>query len=127
MAAFANAALDTAYRRGDAAAVAALMSDSVVISAENVPDLTGRSTIRDVMRQFFAGNTVRAFTLTPTEVYGFGRQAFERGTFVWSAGPKGGRMIERRGRYMLLRVRGGDGRWLIHRYIENCLPAPCPS
>lgn len=123
----ANAALDSAYRRGDADAAAALMSESVVLSAENVPDLIGRSTIRDVMRQFFTTSSVEAFTLSAAEIQIYGDHAFERGTFVWSAGPKGEPAIRRNGRYMLLRVRDSDGVWKIHRYIENCLPAPCPG
>lgn len=121
----ANAALDTAYRRGNADAAAALMSDSVVISAENIPDLAGRSVIRDILRQFFAANSVDAYSLKPIDVIVHGNQAFERGTFVWTAGPKGGSMTQHNGRYMLLRIRDSDGAWKIHRLIENCLPAPC--
>jgi ketosteroid isomerase-like protein len=122
----ANAALDSAYRRGDADAAAQLMSDSVVISAENIPDLVGRSTIRDILRQFFTVNSVAAFTLSPAELQIYGDRAFERGTFVWSSGPKGGAMTRRSGRYMLLRARDSAGAWKLLRYIENCLPAPCP-
>lgn len=121
-----NAALDTAYRRGNATAAVALMTDSVVISAEGIPDLSGRPTVRDLLTQFFAGNTVEAFTLQPIELQLYGNQAFERGTFLWAAGPKGGTITRRKGRYTILRVRESDGAWRIHRYLENCLPAPCP-
>src|SRR5687767_1666677 len=68
----ANAALDSAYRHGDADAAAALLTDSVVLSAENIPDLAGRRTIRDLLTQFFAANSVQAFTLRPIEVQIFG-------------------------------------------------------
>jgi uncharacterized protein (TIGR02246 family) len=122
----ANAALDSAYRRGDAAAAAALMTDSVIISAEGIPDLVGRKTMRDLMGQFFAANTVTAFTLQPTELRLYGSYAFERGTFIWSAGAKGATPTTRNGRYTILRLREADGAWRIHRYLENCLPAPCP-
>ena len=122
-----NAALDSAYRKGDADAIAALLSDSVVMSAENIPDLSGRSTLRDVMTQFFVGNTVHEFSLRAAEVRTFGDNFFERGVFTWTAAPKGSTAVPRNGRYMLLRIRGEDGAWRIHRYIENCLPAPCPS
>lgn len=122
-----NAALDSAYRKGDADAVAALLSDSVVMSAENIPDLSGRSTLRDVMAQFFAGNTVHEFSLRAAEARAFGDNLFERGVFTWTAAPRGSTAVPRNGRYMLLRIRGEDGAWRIHRYIENCLPAPCPS
>ena len=122
----ANAALDTAYRRGNADLVAALLSDSVVVSAENIPDLTGRSLIRDALHQFFTMNRVQSYSLNPVDVYFFGEQAFERGTFTWIAGPKNGPTVRRNGRYMMLRIRDSDGAWKIHRLIENCLPAPCP-
>jgi ketosteroid isomerase-like protein len=122
----ANAALDSAYRKGDAGAIAVLLTDSVVISAEGIPDLVGSATVRDALGQFFAGNQVAAFTLQATELLAVGDQAFERGTFVWSAGPKNGAVKSRNGRYMLVRVRQPDGTWQMHRYLENCLPAPCP-
>lgn len=120
----ADAALDSAYRRGDATAVALLMSDSVVISAEETPDLVGRSTVQGALQAYFAANTVAAFTLTPLEIQVVGDLAFERGTFVWAAGPNGGSVSRREGRYMLLRVRDPGGVWKLHRYIENLLPAP---
>lgn len=120
------AALDSAYRRGDAAAAAAEFTDSVIIAAEGIPDLTPRRTVESVLAQFFSANRVAAFTLTPLELHVAGSQAFERGTFVWSAGPKTGAVTTRNDRYFVLRVREPDGIWRIHRYIENCLPAPCP-
>jgi ketosteroid isomerase-like protein len=121
-----SAALDSAYRRGDAAAAAAEFTDSVLIAAEGIPDLTPRRTVQVLLTQFFSANRVAAFTLKPVELRAAGRQAFERGTFVWAAGPKTGSMVTRNGRYFVLRVRESDGVWRIHRYIENCLPAPCP-
>lgn len=121
-----NAALDSAYRRGDASAAAAEFTDSVVIAAEGIPDLTPRRTVQDLLAQFFSANRVASFTLQPLELSVAGNQAFERGTFVWSAGPKSGPLTSRNGRYFVLRVREPDGVWRIHRYIENCLPAPCP-
>ena len=120
----ANASLDSAYRRGSADDAAALMTDSVVVSAEGVPDLRGRTAVRELLAQFFAGNRVEAFTLHPTELQTYGILAFERGTFAWSATPTGGATVRRNGRYSIVRVREGDGTWRIHRYLENSLPGP---
>ena len=107
-------------------AAAAEFTDSVVIAAEGLPDLTPRKTVQDLLGQFFSANRVSAFTLRPVELRVADNQAFERGTFIWSAGPKTGSVTTRNGRYFVLRVRESDGVWRIHRYIENCLPAPCP-
>lgn len=121
----ANAAFDSAYRSGDADAVAALMTEDAVISAEGVPDVTGRTVIRDVLARLFESSRVGAFTLQPVELEIAGAFAFERGTFIFSSGPKDGEQTARMGRYTLIRRRGSDGRWLLHRYMENCLPSPC--
>lgn len=121
----ANATFDSAYRSGDADAVAALMTEDAVISAEGVPDVTGRTVIRDVLARLFESSRVGAFTLQPVELEVAGALAFERGTFIFSSGPKDGEQTARTGRYALVRRRGSDGRWLLHRYMENCLPSPC--
>jgi uncharacterized protein (TIGR02246 family) len=120
----ANAAFDSAYRSGDADAVAALMTADAVISAEGIPDVAGRDVIRDVLGRFFATSRVQAFTLQPIELKVAGDMAFERGTFIYSAGPTEGDATTRTGRYTLLRLREG-GTWRMHRYMESCLPSPC--
>lgn len=121
----ANAAFDSAYRSGDANAVAALLTEDAIISSEGIPDVAGRDVIRDVLSRLFETTTVAAFTLQPTELQVSGAIAFERGTFIFSSGPKDGEQSTRTGRYTLLRKRGSDGRWLVHRYMESCLPSPC--
>jgi uncharacterized protein (TIGR02246 family) len=121
----ANAALDSAFRRGDDAAAAALMTEDVVLSLEGVPDWRGREVVRGNLAGFFAGNAVAAFTLVPDELEAYGEVAYERGTFTWAGGPKGQPAPARQVRYSLVRRRGPDGVWRIHRYIENS-PAPAP-
>ena len=115
-----NAALDSAFRLGDANAVAALTTEDVVLSLENVPDWRGREAVRDSLAQFFAGNTVAAFTLAPAESEEYGDVAYERGTFTWISAANGERPVARRSlRYSIVRHRGPDGVWRLHRYIEN--------
>lgn len=121
----ANAAFDSAYRSGDADAVAALLTEDAIISSEGIPDVVGRTVIRDVLARLFESSHVAAFTLQPLELEVSGAIAYERGTFIFSSGPKDGTQSARTGRYTLLRRRGSDGRWLVHRYMENCLPSPC--
>jgi uncharacterized protein (TIGR02246 family) len=121
----ANAALDSAFRRGDAAAATALMTDDVVLALECVPDWVGRDAVRTNLGQFFAGNAVAAFTLTPDEIEAYGDLAYERGTFTWASGPKGQPTSSpRQARYSLVRHRGPDGVWRIRRYLENSPERP---
>lgn len=116
----ANASLDSAFRRGDAAAAASLMTDDVVLSLLGVPDWQGRETVRGHLAEVFEANTVAAHTFAPTEVAVYGDVVFERGDLTWVAGPKGKPAPPAtHARYSLIRVRGSDSSWRIHRYIEN--------
>jgi ketosteroid isomerase-like protein len=81
--------------------------------------------VRGNLARFFSGNTVAAFTLVPDELETYGDVAYERGTFTWVGGSKGQLSPARQARYSLVRRRGRDGVWRIHRYIENS-PAPVP-
>ena len=115
-----NAALDIAFRGGDAIAAAGLMTDDVVLSLIGVPDWVGRETVQRHLAELFAANTVAAHTFTPTEVEVYGDVAFERGDLTWIGGPKGKPAPPAtHARYTLIRRRGSDGSWHIRRYIEN--------
>jgi hypothetical protein len=84
--------------------------------------------VRESLVQFFGGNTVAAFTLAPEESEEYGDVAYERGTFTWMSGAKGQPPTPARHllRYSIVRHRGTDGVWRIHRYIENS-PQPAPQ
>ena len=83
--------------------------------------------MRDALVQFFAGNTVAAFTLAPDESEEYGDVAYERGTFTWISATNGQPSVARRNlRYSTVRQRGPDGVWRLHRYIENSAEAAPP-
>lgn len=120
-----NAALDSAFRRGDANAAAALFDEDAVLSLEFVPDWRGRGVVRTSLAQFFSSNIVTAYTLSPDELEVYGDFAYERGTFMWAARPKGQTPgAPRQLRYAAVRRRGPDGVWRIHRYLENSTALP---
>jgi uncharacterized protein (TIGR02246 family) len=120
-------ALDAAFRRGDAAAVPTFFSDDAIVSFVDLEDTSGRLAIGSLFRDFAAANTVTAFQRQLVEVQVCGASAYERGTFLFIFGPAGQAPITQRGRYLTVWVRGPDGVWRIHRYMENLLPSSSPA
>lgn len=115
---------DSLYRRADAQGIAARLTDSVVVSPIEGPDLSGRETVRGILAAFFDANAVAQYSLELTELDVSDSSAFGRGTFVWASGPRGAVAQERRGRFAAVYRRGADGIWRLHRLLENLLPAP---
>jgi uncharacterized protein (TIGR02246 family) len=121
----ANASFDSAYRRGDAAAAADLMTEDVVLSLDGLPDVRGRAAMRDLLSNFFVANVAKALTLVPIEFEVYGDVAYERGSMTWIGGPKGQATYPVQNlRYSVVRHRGADGAWRIHRLIET---SPMPA
>ena len=121
-----HAEIDRLYRAGDAAGIGWLLTDSVVISAIELPDLHGRETVRSILAGFFTANRVSAYTLDLVELDVAGTMAFGRGVFLWSSGPIGSASESRRGRFAAVYRRDATGGWRLHRLIENLLPPTSP-
>jgi ketosteroid isomerase-like protein len=118
-----NAALDTAFRAGDADRVAGYFSVDANLALIGTPDIKGRDAFASVLAPLFAKNTVAEHQFTLTEFEAYDSTAYERGTYTWASAPKGQSPIKvDRGRYSMVRRRSPSGQWLIVRYIENALP-----
>jgi ketosteroid isomerase-like protein len=117
-----NVALDAAYRARDAAAVMALFAPDARLGLIDLPDITGRDALRELLTPFFAANVVREFRLRADDVETYDSVAYERGVFRWDA-TVGGQPVVQNGRYSLVRRRSPSGEWLIHRFLENLLPS----
>ena len=121
-----GSAIDTAFRRGDAEGAAAYFTDDAVMSPAEQSDVNGRAGVRAFFANFLAGNAVSYFTTQPTAIEVCDSLAYERGTFAWAFVPRGQPSVMLRGRYSTMWVRGGDGIWRIHRYLENLIPNSAP-
>ena len=117
-----EARLDSVSRRGEVDAYADLFTEDVIISLGLVDDIRGRDALRAALVGFYQRNTVQAHQLTQVELAVYGARAFERGTYLWIAGPRGQSPTTERGRYAAEWRRDADGAWRIRRYLENLLP-----
>jgi uncharacterized protein (TIGR02246 family) len=120
----ATLALDSAYRRGDANALAALLTEDAILSFVGAEDVQGRAAIRAFFAEVFAVWTYSALQLQPGEIEVCGTRAYDRGTILGTAARRGGPLSTVRGRYFAVWTRGDDGVWRLHRFHENHLPAP---
>lgn len=114
--------LEAAYLQGDGGAVAALMTEDVVVMPNGMEDIRGREAAQGFLSLFFRANTVVAYKLVVQELELVGNTAYERGIYTWtSIGAAQDASLER-GRYSIVRKQGADGAWRIHRLLENTSP-----
>jgi ketosteroid isomerase-like protein len=114
-----NQALTAAYVAGDAAAIARLLTEDVIVSPIDYQDLVGRAEVQSLLSAFLSSMAVARYDFTSVELEVYGSRAFERGTYIWSAGPRGESAATDIGRYWMVKVKSDDGLWRVHRLIEN--------
>ena len=119
-----NVAIDSAFRAGSVKDAAALFAPDANLSLVGVEDIHGREEFRKVLTSVFAANVVREHRFTAVEIETYDSVVYERGTFTWSAGPRGEVAKVDHGRYSIVRRRAPNGEWLIHRLLENMSPSP---
>jgi uncharacterized protein (TIGR02246 family) len=108
-----------AHNAGDAAAIAALLTDDAVLMPPNEPTVIGKEAAQSGAQTVFDHFTVK-LTAELVEVEVAGDWAFGRGTFTYTATPKaGGEPIEGSDRFLTIYRRQLDGSWKIHRDIYN--------
>lgn len=120
----ARARLDSVSRAGDAVANTDAFTADAIVSMGTLPDIRGSRALLEAMKSFYERYVVTAHQLQPAEVEVYGDTAYERGTWLFISGVRGQQLKTERGRYAAVWHRGADGRWRIHRYLENLLPIP---
>lgn len=110
----------------DWATVAALYTDDAVLNPPNEPAVKGRAAIRIWMEKFPSITDFKASNVT---VEGCDDRAYVRGTYTMTLVPPGAPgPVNDSGKYVEVRRRQPDGRWLIAVDIFNSdLPAPPPA
>jgi uncharacterized protein (TIGR02246 family) len=91
-------------------AVAACYAEDAVLMPPNLPEVAGRKAIR----AFFDGfPPVKDLAGAATEIDGRGDLAFVRGSYTMTILPPGAAAIRDSGKFLEIRRRQADGRWLI--------------
>lgn len=111
------------FRTNRDSALAALYTENAVLMPPNQGPVEGRAAIR----AFFEGYpALPDFTGTPVEIDGRGDLVYVRGTYQFTV-PAMGRTPATvdRGKFLEIRRRQTDGRWLVHIDIFNSdVPVP---
>jgi uncharacterized protein (TIGR02246 family) len=106
-----------AFLAKDWATVAGLYLDDAVIYPPNEPAVKGRAAIQAWMEKF---PPVTEFNLTNVKVEGRDDLAYVLGTFTMTLAPPGAPgPVKDSGKYVEIRRRQADGRWLIAADIFN--------
>jgi len=122
-----NSELQEAYRTGDPDRAISLMTEDVIVMPDKSPSFMGQDGVRGLLQSFFAGSTVSTYELTPEELHVYGGTAYEWGVYQWASVHGEVDTIVEQGRYSAVRKRSADGRWLIHRLLENTMPPGHPA
>ncbi len=107
---------------GNFAGVAALYTEDGMLLPPNAPAVTGRPAIQQYLESF---PPVTNFNFTIAEVAGVGDMAWVRGSYTMTLAPPGADPMTDSGKFIEIRERQADGRWLLTRDIFNSdLPLP---
>ena len=103
--------------RRDSVNAQQLYAENASVMPPNSPIAEGRAAIRAWMATF---PPTSDFLLTPIEIVGRGDLAYVRGTYAFKiVGPDGHQISEDRGKYVEIRRKQQDGKWLVTVDIFN--------
>ena len=108
-----NARWIAAFRRGDAAAVAALFAPDAVEFRRSGGVVRGRAAIQIDFVALFHDNGWADATITTANVWLVDERAYETGKFSFTFHPAGKPPVTNTGRYVTVWNRQQDGSWLI--------------
>ncbi len=108
---------------GDAAAVAATLTDDAIDMGPYEPAVEGKEAIQVSYETMFKEYTVK-IGLTALETQVLGDWGYDRGTYTITLTPKTGKPIEDTGKYLDVLKRLPDGSWKVSRSIYNTSNPP---
>lgn len=113
-----------AYAAGDAAAIGQLYTENAISEPNGQPSVKGRAAIVASLTSMFEQVSVKA-TLTPEETRTLGAVGLDRGRYTVTVTPKAGAPpTTSEGRYLVVYVKGEDGKWRVSHDIDNELGVP---
>lgn len=108
-----------AWRAADVKQVAELYTENAFVLYPNQPAISGRDAIVDYFKQLFGEFPENEFELVSSEIVIAGSWAFDRGTYRWKGTPRSGAVVEDNGKYLVVLLRGDDGKWRVARDMDN--------
>lgn len=115
----ARSAFWEAHGRGDARALAALVTEDAILMAPGMPDIRGRNAIRSTAEQMFEALSISDFKIERSEIEVIDDTAYEVTSYSETLHPTGGKPGVVQGRYVIVWKRGQDGVWRVHRNLFN--------
>ena len=114
-----RSAYAAAWRAADVKQIAELYTENASVLYPNQPAISGRSAIVDYFKGFFGEFPQNEFELVSSEIIVSGSWAFDRGTYRWKGTPRNGAVVEDNGKYLVVLLRGDDGKWRVARDMDN--------
>jgi uncharacterized protein (TIGR02246 family) len=108
-----------AWRAASVEQIAALYTGNAFVLYPNQPAIQGHTAIVDYFKGFFAEFPTNEFELVSSEIVVMGAWAFDRGTYRWKGTPRKGPAVEDNGKYLVVLLRGDDGKWRVARDMDN--------
>jgi len=117
-----------AINDGDIETLAELTTDDHIMLAPNRPPLAGKAALVEAMTRAFEQTEIDE-SWTPLETVIDGDLAYQRGTYVVRARPKGSdpEMRATTGSFLRIYRRQPDGEWRMTRDVFNTHPLPEPA
>ncbi len=114
-----------AHERGDATALAELVTETGVLLGPGMEEVRGRDALRDAAEQMFGMMTIRDFTILSLEVEVHGSSAYELATYSETIQVGDGDATAVRGRYLIVWRQEEGGMWRVDRNMFHFItPAP---
>ena len=108
-----NARWIAAFKRGDAAGVAALFAEDAVQFRRSGAVARGRAAIQSGFTALFRDNGSADATITTANVWLVDQRVYETGKFTFTFHPAGKAPVTNAGRYVTIWERQADGSWKI--------------
>ena len=122
-----NEAVVKALQTNDASAMAATAAGDAIFMPDNVEMVRGKVEIEQFYKTVFTESPLGGASLSPLDVFGEGRFAYETGTFTRTWTPPGRKEpVTEPGKYIFVLQRQADGTWKYTAAIWN-VDQPLPA
>jgi uncharacterized protein (TIGR02246 family) len=116
-----------AFKRGDADAMASMMTDDTVLMLPNQPAIMGKEACRSFWQEVLTDEGTESHAVATEEVVVGGDWAFARATTRSVSRTEDGEVLESGGKYIHIMQRQSDGSWKLARDIWNSNSPPPDS
>jgi uncharacterized protein (TIGR02246 family) len=108
-----------AWQAASVEQIVELYTENAFVLYPNQAAISGRSAIIGYFKGFFGEFPKNDLELVSSEIVVIGSWAFDRGTYRWKGTPRKGPAVEDNGKYLVVLLRGDDGKWRVARDMDN--------